>query len=86
MEHLSQLKDLQPLVAVCLVFAVLLSVLMKAFLSHLNTKDKRTADLVNSTHDVLTKMQIELSRLADNDRQQTEILQRMLDRYGVATA
>lgn len=72
------LANLTPIVAVCVVFAILLTVLMAAFLKHLNTKDVRTANLVDSTHRVLTKMQVELHRLADNDRQQTEILEQLL--------
>ena len=72
------LSQLTPLVAVCVIFAALLSGLMIAFLNHLSTKDQRTADLVQGTRDVLTSMSVELTRLADNDRYQTEVLQAML--------
>lgn len=72
------LSQLTPLVAVCVIFAALLSGLMIAFLNHLSTKDQRTAELVQGTRDVLTSMSVELTRLADNDRHQTEILQSML--------
>lgn len=81
-----QLENLSPLVAVCVIFAGLLSVLMTAFLAHLAAKDKRQAELVQGVQAVLSQMQIELTRLAENDRRQTEILSQMLARCEACTA
>lgn len=75
---LNSLSQLTPLVAVCVIFATLLSTLMVAFLRHLNAKDERTEKLFSSTQKVLSGMQAELQRLADNDREQNEVLQRLL--------
>lgn len=72
------LSDLTPLVAVCVIFAILLSTLMAAFLKHLNAKDERTEKLFVSTQEVLSGIQAELNRLSENDRQQNEILRKLL--------
>lgn len=71
------LKSLTPLVAVCVIFAGLLSVLMKAFLAHLDRKDKRIAEVVSQTQTVLQQIQKELTALAENARQSNDILQRL---------
>lgn len=78
--NLSALSSLTPLVAVCVIFAVLLSVLMSAFLKHLDTKDRRLAGIVSETQNVLQQIQRELSTLAENARQQNEILTRLSGR------
>lgn len=71
------LRSLTPLVAVCVIFAGLLSVLMTAFLKHLDTKDKRIAEVVSQTQSVLQQIQKELTALAENARQSNDILQRL---------
>ena len=71
------LKNLTPLVAVCVIFAALLSVLMIAFLAHLDRKDKRIAEIVSQTQTVLQQIQKELTALAENARQSNDILQRL---------
>ena len=71
------LKNLTPLVAVCVIFAALLSILMKAFLNHLDRKDKRIAEVVSQTQSVLQQIQKELTALAENARQSNDILQRL---------
>jgi F0F1-type ATP synthase membrane subunit b/b' len=71
------LRNLTPLVAVCVIFAGLLSVLMTAFLKHLDTKDKRIAEVVSQTQTVLQQIQKELTALAENARQSNAILQRL---------
>lgn len=72
------LKNLTPLVAVCVIFAGLLAVLMRAFLTHLDTKDKRIADVVQHTQTILSSIEKELAGLSENSRQQSQILQRLL--------
>lgn len=74
----SQLANLTPLVAVCVVFIGALTAIITAFLHHLNKKDERTAAVVEGVQKVLQDMQAELTRLAMNDQQQTAILQQML--------
>lgn len=71
------LKTLTPLVSVCVIFAALLSVLMKAFLAHLELKDTRIAEVVSQTQSVLRQIQKELTALAENARQSNDILQRL---------
>lgn len=71
------LENLTPLVAVCVVFAGCLCVLMRAFLSHLDRKDRRIADVVSETQNVLLRIQTELTALAENSRQQSAILSRL---------
>ena len=71
------LRNLTPLVAVCVIFAGLLSVLMTAFLKHLDTKDKRIAEVVSQTQSVLQQIQKELTALAENARQSNDILNRL---------
>lgn len=71
------LKSLTPLVAVCVIFAALLSILMKAFLAHLDRKDRRIAEVVSQTQTVLQQIQKELTALAENARQSNDILQRL---------
>lgn len=72
------LKNLTPLVAVCVIFAGLLAVLMRAFLTHLDTKDKRIANVVQHTQTILSSIEKELAALAENSRQQSQILQRLM--------
>jgi len=81
----SDLKHLTPLVAVCLIFAVLLAVLMRAFLQHLDTKDRRIAAVVTDTQHVLQQIQKELTALAENARQQSQILQQLTYRVEAKT-
>ncbi len=71
------IKTLTPLVSVCVIFAGLLSVLMRAFLSHLDAKDKRIAEVVTQTQNVLQQIQKELTALAENARHSNDILQRL---------
>lgn len=73
----SSLENLTPLVAVCVVFAACLCILMRAFLSHLDAKDKRIAGVVSETQNVLLRIQNELTALAENSRQQSAILSRL---------
>ena len=75
--HPETLRNLTPLVAVCVIFAALLSVLMTAFLKHLDTKDKRIAEVVSQTQTVLQQIQKELTALAENARHSNDILQRL---------
>lgn len=79
MEQLNpqSLENLTPLVAVCVVFAGCLCILMRAFLSHLDTKDRRIAAVVSETQNVLLRIQNELTALAENSRQQSAILSRL---------
>lgn len=83
----SALENLTPLVAVCVVFAGCLCVLMRAFLSHLDTKDRRIAGVVGETQKVLLRIQNELTALAENSRQQSAILSRLtykINRHKIA--
>jgi hypothetical protein len=74
------LQNLTPLVAVCVIFAGLLSVMVKAFLTHLDGRDKGVSVIVHDTQIVLLKIQKELTALAENARRQNQILHSLLFR------